>query len=158
MCISCRRKRRENAGLLLNSTRNRVTMEKSKVSIAFFALVFTAKNCLQESQAVKTTGKVWSKENLPFVKEDQARKHLNRLDVHMSMGPDSMHAQVPSEMIDVILRPPLTIFQSRDTFEDWKKADSGLQEGQDGSGELQASQLHLDPQECDGTNNPGKHF
>ena len=57
------------------------------------------------------------------MKEDQDRKHLNRLDIHMSMGPDSVHTQVPSEMIDVILRPPLTIFQSGDTPEDWKKAD-----------------------------------
>ena len=35
--------------------------------------------------------KVWNKDDLPLVEEDQVRKHLNRLDIQKSMGPDRMH-------------------------------------------------------------------
>jgi len=35
------------------------------------------KICLQESQVANTSGKVWSKENLPLVEEDQ---YLNKLE------------------------------------------------------------------------------
>lgn len=34
------------------------------------------------------------KEDLPLVDEDQVREHLNRLDIHKSMGPDEMLPQM----------------------------------------------------------------
>lgn len=36
---------------------------------------------VQESQAPQTRGKVWHKEDLLLVEEDQDREHLNKLDV-----------------------------------------------------------------------------
>ena len=45
----------------------------------------------KESQAPKTREKGWSKEDLLLVEKDQVREHLNKLDIHESMGPDGMH-------------------------------------------------------------------
>lgn len=50
---------------------------KAEVLEAFFALIFTGKICLQESQSPETTGKAWSKEDLSLVEEAQVRGHLN---------------------------------------------------------------------------------
>jgi len=61
-------------------------MEKATVLSSFFASIFTGKTSLQESQPLKTTGKFWSKEDLPWVEQDQVREHLNKLDIHKSMG------------------------------------------------------------------------
>lgn len=44
-------------------------MEKAAVISAFFALVFTGKISLQESQACENRGKVWSKEGLSSSEE-----------------------------------------------------------------------------------------
>ena len=52
-------------------------VENGEVLNAFFTLVFTGRICLQESQIAKTSGKVWSKKNLPLVEEDQ---YLNKLE------------------------------------------------------------------------------
>lgn len=51
-------------GPVLNRAENLVTngIEKGEVRDAFFALVFTHKTSIQESQAPKTTGEVWSNE------------------------------------------------------------------------------------------------
>ncbi|KAK4830890.1 hypothetical protein QYF61_013819 [Mycteria americana] len=46
-------------------------MEKTDAANTFFASVFTINIDLQESQAPETTAKVWSKEDLPSVEEDQ---------------------------------------------------------------------------------------
>lgn len=51
--------------------------KNSEVLSDFFALVFTGKICLQESRVTKTSGKVWSKKNVPLVEEDQ---YLNKLE------------------------------------------------------------------------------
>lgn len=58
---------RRNASPLLNAVGGLVTKDMGKVKVinAFFALVFTGKPSLQESQAPEAYGKVWSKEDLP---------------------------------------------------------------------------------------------
>ena len=58
---------RGNVGPLLNGIGVLVTKDRGKVKVlnAFFALVFTGKSSLQESQAPEAYGKVWSKEDLP---------------------------------------------------------------------------------------------
>lgn len=38
------------------------SVEKTEVLNVFFALAFTGKTCLQESQVVETSEEVWSKE------------------------------------------------------------------------------------------------
>lgn len=94
--------------LLLNGAGDLVTgdMEKDKIFNAFFASDFTVKNCLQESQISETTGKVWSKEDLSLGQEDLVREHLNRLDIHKSMGP-----QVLRQLADVTVRQLSTVFE-----------------------------------------------
>lgn len=54
--------------------------------------------------------KVWCKEDVPLVEEDQVRESLSKLDIHQSMGPDRMHPQVLREIANVIMRPLLIIF------------------------------------------------
>lgn len=65
--VHSKRKTRGNVGLLLNGAVDLVTkgMEKAEVPSAFFALVFTNKTSLQQSQNPETRGEVWSKEDLP---------------------------------------------------------------------------------------------
>lgn len=43
-----------------------------------------------ESKAPETSGKVLSNENLPSVKEDQDKEHLNKLNMYKSTGHDGM--------------------------------------------------------------------
>ncbi|KAK4807239.1 hypothetical protein QYF61_024359 [Mycteria americana] len=85
-----KRKARENVGSLLNGAGALVTqdMEKAEVLNALFASVFTSKTSLQESQVPETKGKVWSKEDLALVEDDQVREYSS---IHKSMGPDKMH-------------------------------------------------------------------
>lgn len=45
-------------------------MEKTEVLNAFFTSVFNSKTCLQESQAPEIRGNLWSKEDIPLMKED----------------------------------------------------------------------------------------
>ena len=67
-------------GLLLDGagTLARENTERAKVLHAFFISVFTGETGLQESQAPKTRGKVWSKEDLPLVQESQVREHVKK--------------------------------------------------------------------------------
>lgn len=67
-------------------------MEKDMIFKVFFTLVFTGKNCLQESQAPEIGGKVYSKEDLPLEDENQVRELLNKLDKPNSMGPNGIHS------------------------------------------------------------------
>ena len=62
----------------------------AKILNAFLASIFTDKICLQEFQVPANRGKVWSKEDLSSVEEDQVREHLKQLDTQKSMGPDGM--------------------------------------------------------------------
>jgi len=81
-------------GLLLNGTGELVTndVEKAKVISTFLpSLVFTRKIILQESETPETRGKTWTKEDLSSVEDDHVREHLNKLDMHKSMRPDTMH-------------------------------------------------------------------
>jgi len=48
-------------------------MEKTEVLNAAFALVFTRKTYLQESQVPEVPRKVWNEEDLSLVGEDQVR-------------------------------------------------------------------------------------
>lgn len=57
----------------------------------FFALVFIGEICLLESQALETSGKVRSSEDLASVEKDQVREHLNKIAVRKSMGPDRIY-------------------------------------------------------------------
>ena len=65
--------------------------KKAELLSAFFALVFTGKTDLPESQVPEAREKVWSKEDLPSMEEDQVREHLNKTDIHNSIGPDKMN-------------------------------------------------------------------
>ncbi|GAB0209397.1 mitochondrial enolase superfamily member 1 [Grus japonensis] len=91
--ISSKRKTRENVGPLLNEVGALVMEDTEKVELlnAFFASVFTAKAGPQETQTLEVGGKVWRKEDLPLVEEDQVREHLGKFDIHKSMGSDGMH-------------------------------------------------------------------
>lgn len=74
-------------------------MEKAEVLDVFFALVFIGRICLLESQALETSGKVWSNEDLVSVEKDQAREHLNKFAVRKSVGTDWMHLWLVRELI-----------------------------------------------------------
>lgn len=47
-------------------------MEMDEILLAFFTMVTTDKACLKQSKATGIRSKVWSKEDLPFVEENQA--------------------------------------------------------------------------------------
>lgn len=65
--------------------------EKAEVLGAFLPSVFTGKTGLQQSQIPETRENVWSKDDLPLVREDQFREHLNKPYTHTDpralMGP-----------------------------------------------------------------------
>lgn len=48
-------------------------------------------------------GKVWSKEYVPLVEEDQVMEYLSK-DIHKLMSPDGMYLWVLRELADVIVR------------------------------------------------------
>jgi len=45
------------------------------------------------------------------VEEDQVREHLNKLDVHKSMGPEGMHPRVLRELVGVTGRSFFIVFE-----------------------------------------------
>lgn len=57
----------------------------------FFASVFTSKNGLQTCKALLIRGKVWSKEDILLVEENQVCEHLSKLGICQSMAPDRVH-------------------------------------------------------------------
>ncbi|KFV84297.1 RNA-directed DNA polymerase from mobile element jockey, partial [Struthio camelus australis] len=66
----------------------------------------------------------------PLVREDQVRKHFNKLDIRKSMGSNRIHSRVLKELANVIARPLSIIFESSWQLgkvpEDWKKANVTL--------------------------------
>ncbi|GAB0177985.1 mitochondrial enolase superfamily member 1 [Grus japonensis] len=118
--FSSKRKSRENVGPLLNGVGDMVIRDMKKVELhtgktevlnAFFTLGSTVEICSQKSQASETSGKVWSKEDVPL-EEDQVREHLNNLDVHKSLGPDEMYPRLLRELVHVTVRPLSIIYES----------------------------------------------
>lgn len=65
-------------------------LEKAKVLNGFFAcLHYQAKP--SGIPGPRSRVKVWRKENLSWVEEDQSREYLSKTDTCRSMGPDRMH-------------------------------------------------------------------
>lgn len=104
-----KKKPRESVSLLLNVRKDPVMKATEKAKV--FSTFFINKACFQESQNPENSGKVWSKEDLLSVEEDQARQCLNKLDIHKSVRFDSMQPQELRELADVILRLLSTIFE-----------------------------------------------
>lgn len=71
---------------LLNKTWDLFTWnrENAEVLNVFSASVFTSQTNLQESQMPKTTRKVWNKEDVVLVEEDQIREYLSKLELKKS--------------------------------------------------------------------------
>lgn len=93
--ISSKKKTRENLGLLLNGAGDWVMedIKKAKVFEASFPQSSTGETSFQEAQVPETSMKVQSKKDLPSMEENQLREHLNRLDMHKSMGSDGMYQE-----------------------------------------------------------------
>ncbi|PKU42310.1 reverse hypothetical protein [Limosa lapponica baueri] len=72
---------------------------------------FTAQASPQELQTLEETEKVWMKEDVPLVEEDQVREQLSKLHTQKSMGPDGMHPQMLRELLEVIAGPLSIIFE-----------------------------------------------
>ncbi|PKU47484.1 rna-directed dna polymerase from mobile element jockey-like [Limosa lapponica baueri] len=81
--------------------------EKAELQNVFFASVFTAHASPQEPQNLEESEKVWTKEALPLVQEDQVKELLSELDTQKSMGPDGMHLS----------------WRTSEVLEDWRKAN-----------------------------------
>lgn len=97
-----KRKTREIVGPQLNGAGALVTQDMGKAEV--LNAFFTSKTSLQESKTPEAAGKVWSKEDTPFVEEDRVRECLSKLDLCKSMGLDGMHSCMLRELADVIAR------------------------------------------------------
>ncbi|PKU44717.1 rna-directed dna polymerase from mobile element jockey-like [Limosa lapponica baueri] len=99
---------------------------KAELLNAFFASVFTAQTSPQEPWTLEESEKVWTKEDLPLVEEDEVREQLRRLDIHKFMGPDGIPPRVLRELAEVIAGPLSIIFErfwrEGEVPEAWRKA------------------------------------
>lgn len=77
----------------------------------FFCL---SKTCFQEFQ---TSRKVWSKQELTSVMEDQSREHLNKLIIYKSTGSGGMHPRAGQCHCDTTIN----YHWKAVVTEDWKK-------------------------------------
>ncbi|KAK4828521.1 hypothetical protein QYF61_026943 [Mycteria americana] len=66
---------------------------------------------VEKTDVPETSGKVWSRKDLPSVEDNQIREHTNKLEVHKSMGPDGKYPQVLIELTDVIEANSTPIFK-----------------------------------------------
>lgn len=82
--LNSKRPTRKNVGLLRNGNEDlvRKDIKKAEALNAFFSLVCIAKTSLHVSWAPETCVKSKARKIHPMVEEDQAREHLNRLDMH----------------------------------------------------------------------------
>ncbi|XP_050792312.1 myoD family inhibitor domain-containing protein isoform X1 [Gopherus flavomarginatus] len=124
--ISNKKKVKESVGPLLNEGGNLVTedVEKANLPNAFFASVFTSK---VSSQTAALGSKAWRGGDSPSVEKEVVQDYLEKLDEHKSMGPDALHPRVLKELVDVIAKPLVIIFEnvwrSGKVPNDWKKAN-----------------------------------
>ncbi|GAB0183275.1 hypothetical protein GRJ2_000792800 [Grus japonensis] len=118
--IGDKRKTMENVGPLLNKTEDLLIQDMEKVEVlnATFTSVFTSKSGLQKSQVPETKGKVWSKDDVPLVEDDQVREYLCKLRIRKSMDPDGMPPKALRKLADVIARP---LSMSLIDHVDWEK-------------------------------------
>ena len=68
-------------------------------SLPWFLLVRAA---FRNPRLLRPVEKPGARKNLNSVEEDQVRVHLNKLDIHESMGPDGLHPRVLKELGDVL--------------------------------------------------------
>lgn len=82
--FSRKRKTRENMIPLLNGEGDLLTKnaEKDTVLCDFFTLIFVRKVSLQWTQACEESPEVQNEQDLPLVKENKLREHLNKQDTH----------------------------------------------------------------------------
>lgn len=61
-----------------------VTQDAEKVEVLDdVATVFTSKSVLQKPQVQTSKRKVWSKDDVPLVEEDQVREYLRKLHIRL---------------------------------------------------------------------------
>lgn len=74
-----------NVSPLLNGSGDRVTehikKKKAEVLNVFSALVLPS-----GVSGLETSGKIWDKEDMPSMEEDQVREYPNKLGIHKLMG------------------------------------------------------------------------
>lgn len=76
-------------------------------------MVFPGRLGLQESKVPETRGKVWSKDDIPLVEEDQVRENLNKSDIDKCTGPDRMYPIVTvSNLASVVVGSLLNLERS----------------------------------------------
>ncbi|PKU45286.1 rna-directed dna polymerase from mobile element jockey-like [Limosa lapponica baueri] len=82
-------------------------MEKAEVLNAFFTSVFTSEtHTFHESQGDNLEGGKFT-----LVEDDQVREYLSKLDIPKFMDPDGMYPQVLRDLVSVIAKLILVIFE-----------------------------------------------
>ena len=89
-CYRCTNSTREKRGPLLNGARDLVKRTNRRLRYnALFTLFFIGGLAFRSPRPWH----LWEslEQGRPLVEKDQVREHLNKQDVHKSMGPDRMH-------------------------------------------------------------------
>lgn len=82
-------------GLLLNEVSTLLKKDTEKAEFLNSLLVFTARTCPQESQALEIRERVWREEYFPLVRKGLVRDHLGMLDTNIPM--DEMRCTISAE-------------------------------------------------------------
>jgi len=119
----------ENVNPLLNVAGDLVTQDMEKAEVLnTFTSVSASNTGLQESQALETKGKVYSKEDVPLAEGHQVREYLSKPDTQKTMVLDGVYPQVLRELSAAISRLLLIIFeelwQLGEASKDWRKANA----------------------------------